>query len=69
MKKLLPLFLLPFIAGFVTTNIREESERLLKNETAITAAGNKQILAQQEALKRFKEMREQAAFDREFYGK
>lgn len=50
----------------VTQNIREESERRLKVEESIATAGNKQIFAQQQAIKNLKELRENNSFDRQF---
>lgn len=50
----------------LTGDVRAEAERRLKVETAITAAQNKYILGQKEALKNLKEIREQAAYNSDF---
>jgi hypothetical protein len=50
----------------ITENIREEAERRLKVENAISAAVNNQILSTKQALKDFEELRKQADFDRRF---
>ncbi|HEX8637940.1 MAG TPA: hypothetical protein VF692_07760 [Pyrinomonadaceae bacterium] len=67
LKIILPIGLCAvFITGIVATNIQKEAKRHLKTEEMITAAGNRQILSQQEAIINFENERRQAQRDREF---
>lgn len=67
LKIVLPIGLvLFFITGLTTRNIRLDSEKYLKNEETITAAGNGQILSQREALLNLENERSQAREDRAF---
>jgi len=67
LKIILPIALCAFfITGIVTNNIRKEAEKHLKNEEKITAAGNQQILSQQEGLRNSEKQRGRAQEEREF---
>lgn len=50
----------------ITGDLRAEAEKRLKIETMITAAGNKQVLDQEKALKNFEESEKFAARNRNF---
>ncbi len=50
----------------VTNSIRKDAEKHLKGEEMVVAAGNRQRLAQQEAIRNFEQERQQAQQDREF---
>jgi hypothetical protein len=67
LKIILPTGLcIVFITGIVTNSIRKDAEKHLKGEEMVVAAGNRQRLDQQEALRNVEQERQQAQQDREF---
>ncbi len=67
LKIILPTGLcIVFITAIVTNSIRKDAEKYLKGEEMVVAAGNRQRLAQQEAIRNFEQERQQAQQDREF---
>jgi hypothetical protein len=67
LKIILPTGLcIVFITTIVTNSIRKDAEKYLKGEEMVVAAGNRQRLAQQEAIRNFEQERQQAQQDREF---